>query len=190
MYTLLKHPKRFVWDFWYLYGKKTSIYHVLYLNTDPAQVLNNQHHLSSVVGYAVTKDFTHMEWIDCDVFQAKPDGWDDTSIWSGDVIQCRDGYLFYYTSRNSHVDDGITQNIGMAFSTNFRDWRRVDSFRLEPKTPYYEARSVRGDDTIHSWRDPFLFIYKNNIYMLIAAKNIKQPPTRKLLTILSRYHKK
>lgn len=179
MYSLLQHPDRFVWDFWYFFDKKNCIFHILYLNADPAQVLNNQYHFSSVVGYAMTEDFTQMEWIDSDVFHAQHDGWDNTSIWSGDIIQCRDGYLFYYTSRNSSVDDGMTQNIGLAFSTNFRDWRRVDNFRLEPQTLYYEARSVKGDDTIHSWRDPYLFIYKDNIYMLVAAKNIKQPPTRK-----------
>ena len=179
MYALLKHPKRFIWDFWYFYDKKTSIFHVLYLNTDPTLVNNNQHHFSSVVGYAVTKDFIQMEWIDFDVFHAEPDGWDDTSIWTGDIIQCRNGFLFYYTSRNSCVDDCMTQNIGLAFSTNFRDWRRVENFRLAPNTQYYEPRSVKGDDTIHSWRDPYLFINEGNIYMLVAAKDIKQPPTRK-----------
>lgn len=179
MYPLLQHPERFVWDFWYHYDKKTGVFHVLYLNADPSLVPSNQHHFSSCVGYAITKDFINMEWIESDVFHAQPDGWDNTSIWSGDIIHCRDGYLFYYTSRNSRVDDGMTQNIGLAFSTNFRDWTRVDNFRLEPNALYYEPRSVEGDDTIHAWRDPFLFIHQNNIYMLVSAKNMEQPPTRK-----------
>jgi beta-fructofuranosidase len=179
MYTLLQHPERFVWDFWYHYDNKTGVFHVLYLNADPSLVPSNQHHFSSFVGYAMTEDFTQMEWIEYDVFHAQSDGWDNTSIWSGDLIHCKDGYLFYYTSRDSRVDDGMTQNIGLAFSTDFRNWTRVDCFRLEPEARYYEPRSVKGDDTIHAWRDPFLFCHDNNIYMLIAAKSIRHRPTRK-----------
>ncbi len=179
MYPLLQHPERFVWDFWYHYDKNTGVFHVLYLNADPSLVPGNRHHFSSVVGYAITEDFTQIEWIEYDVFHADPDGWDNTSIWSGDVIKCQEGYLFYYTSRDALVDDGMTQNIGMAFSTDFRNWTRANDFRLEPEDRYYEPRSVEGDDSIHAWRDPFLFRYNGNIYMLTAAKNIKHKPTRK-----------
>lgn len=97
-----------------------------------------------------------MEWIDHDVFHASSESWDNTSIWSGDVIQCKDGYMLYYTSRNATIDDGMTQNIGLAFSTDFRNWERVNRFGLEPDSRYYEPRFAEGDNSIHSWRDPYL----------------------------------
>lgn len=120
-----------------------------------------------------------MEWIDHNVFHASSESWDNTSIWSGDVIRCEEGYLLYYTSRDFRVDDGMTQNIGLAFSTDFRNWERVKGFRLEPDNRYYESRFAGGDNSIHAWRDPYLFRYYDGIYMLVAAKNIRHRPARK-----------
>ena len=171
--------KRFAWDFWYYYDKEIKDFHLLYLNADRSLVPENQHHFSSVVGYARTKDFSEVEWIKSDVFHAQPDSWDNTSIWSGDIIRCKNGYLLFYASRDSRVHDKLTQNIGLAYSSDFLKWKRIRNFRLKPDPRYYEQRTVEGDDTIHSWRDPFLFRYNGGIYMLVAAKSVIHKPTCK-----------
>jgi beta-fructofuranosidase len=179
MYPLLQHPDRFVWDFWYIYDASQQLFHLLFLNADPALVAENQHHFAAVIGYATTHDFTSIEWQDHQVFQADPDGWDNSSIWSGDVVRCRDGYAFWYTSRDRRQDDGMTQQIGLAVSTDFRSWQRIPQVRLTPDTRWYEPRAVADDNTTHAWRDPFMFRFNRMLYMLVAAKSRQQPPTRK-----------
>ncbi|NDJ33212.1 MAG: beta-fructosidase [Chloroflexi bacterium] len=178
-YPTLRHPSRYVWDFWYWYDEVEGLFHLLYLNAPPTLVPSNSHHQVARVGYATTPDFRSIEWIDDNVMHARPDHWDNTSIWSGDVIRAAGGYVFFYTSRDRNVDDGWTQNIGIAYSTDMLRWERVDGFRLEPDARYYEERNVPGDDTVHAWRDPYLFYYEGRLHMLLAAKSPNFPPTRK-----------
>lgn len=179
MLSLLQHSERFVWDFWYHYDIEESMFHLLYLNADPSLVPKNQHHFSARIGYATTRDFTSIEWVNDDVFHASKDGWDNTAIWTGDVIRIKDGFLLFYTSRDRNIDDGLTQNIGAAFSTDFLHWERVKNFRLQPDSRYYEPRTVDGDNSIHSWRDPFVFRYDESVYMLLCAKSPEQKVERK-----------
>lgn len=179
MYPLLQHPERFVWDFWYHYDEQEQLFHLFFLNADPALAPANQHHFAAMVGHATTPDFCSIQWHRHDMFQARPDGWDNTSIWTGDIIRCRDGYAYFYTSRDRRVDDGLTQNVGLAVSRNLADWKRIEHFRLKPDTRWYEPRSVAGDDTIHAWRDPYLFRLEGHIYMLLGTKSNQHPPARK-----------
>ncbi|MGY5876371.1 MAG: beta-fructosidase [Candidatus Thorarchaeota archaeon] len=175
MYPLVQNPDRFTWDFWYYHDARENRFHLLYLNADKSLVLSNQHHFSARIGYAVTKDFQEIEWINNDVFHADENGWDNTSIWSGDVIRIKDGFLFYYTSRDKNVDDGHTQNVGIAFSEDMIHWDRIKGFQLKPDERFYEPRSLEGDTSIHAWRDPFLFLEKNNLFMILSAKTRGAP---------------
>jgi len=179
MYPLLQHPERFVWDFWYVYDSVHQLFHLLFLNADPALVPDNLHHFAAVIGYATTRDFTSIEWQQHNIFQADPDGWDNTSIWSGDLVRYRDGYAFFYTSRDQRQDDGMTQQIGLAVSPDLRSWQRVPQMRLTADPRWYEPRAVVDDDTTHAWRDPFVFRFNGTLYMVVAAKSRQQPPTRK-----------
>jgi beta-fructofuranosidase len=175
----IPHPERFTWDFWYHYDEVKRLFHLLFLNADRALAPQNLHHFSSRVGYAVTEDFTSIDWIDDDVFSAHDAGWDNTSIWTGDVVTAVGGYVIFYTSRDGRVGDTLTQNVGAAFSTDFRSWERVGGFRLEPDERFYEPKSIIGDPSIHAWRDPFLFVRDGDAYMVIAAKDIAHPLGRK-----------
>ena len=176
---LLQHPSRYVWDFWYYYEEETGLYHVLFLNADRALVPQEQHHFHAEVGYAITEDFIDVEWIDGAVFSADPDGWDNTSIWTGDVVAVPGGYALFYTSRDRRKDDGMTQNIGLAFSQDFRRWERVPGVQIEPETRWYEPRSVPGEKTIHAWRDPFPISHGGEHYLLVTAKDNQAPKGRK-----------
>ncbi len=171
----------FVWDFWYHYDSESKLFHVIYLNADASLVPTNEHHFHARLGYAVTQDFDGIDWIDHDVFHADSHGWDNTSIWSGDVIKTADGFLLFYTSRNRSIDDGMTQNVGMARSTDFIHWDRIDGIRIEPDPRWYEPRNLEpdGDDTTHAWRDPFLFIHDGIAHMVLAAKSRESPICRK-----------
>lgn len=177
MIDTLKHPFRFIWDFWYYYEPVKNLFHVFYLNADPSLVPSEQFHWASQVGYGVTRDFIHMDWGPTDVLTASPDRWDNTSIWTGDIIKVKNGFLLYYTSRDGNLDDGKTQHIGCAFSKKIDTdhWEPVPDFRVKPDGRYYTQRYVPGDVSIHSWRDPYLFRHKDNIYMLVTAKSVSRP---------------
>ncbi len=180
-YPTLQHPDRHVWDFWYHFEQDTGIFHLFYLNADRALVATDAHHMSSQVGYATTKDFLTIDWISDRVLGADPHGWDDTSIWSGDIIKVQGGYLMFYTSRNQATHDGMTQNVGVAFThhiQSFDRWFRIPSIRIQPQAPY-ELQHVPEDLTIHAWRDPFLFRHEEQMYMLLSAKEPNQPLGKK-----------
>ncbi|MBN1122239.1 MAG: glycoside hydrolase family 68 protein [Anaerolineae bacterium] len=174
-YPLIRHPDRFTWDFWYHFDPDEQVFHLLYLNADPALVPGDRHHNAAQVGYAITRDFTSIDWIDDDVFHARKDGWDNRAIWSGDVISTRDGCVMFYTSRDGDQDDGMTQQVGIAVSQDFRTWERVEGFRLAADPAFYEVRSVEGDAMAHAWRDPFLFRDGGDSYMVIVANSRSQP---------------
>lgn len=171
--------KRYSWDFWYHFDKDSDIFHVFYLNADRSLVPEKKHHFASRVGYAITKDFSDVKWVNHNVFAASDEGWDNTSIWTGDVVKIRNGYMLFYTSRDDGVGDGLTQNIGMAFSRNLVEWQRVPDFRITPDSTYYEPETVRGDTSIHAWRDAFVFNLNAETYMILAAKAREQPMGRK-----------
>ena len=180
IYPTMRHPNRYVWDFWYYFDPEAQAYHVFYLNADPERVPQGKHHLSSQVGYGVTTDFLRMDWGSCDVLTADPDRWDNTSIWSGDIIRIKDGFLLFYTSRSSEEDDGNTQNIGIAFADRIdtNQWEPLPGIRIRPDPSIYEPRHVPGDISTHAWRDPFLFRQCEQAYMLITAKSVKRPAGR------------
>lgn len=180
-YPTLQHPDRHVWDFWYHFAPDTGIFHLFYLNADRTLVADDKHHMSSQVGYATTKDFLTIDWISDRVLGADPHGWDDTSIWSGEIIKINGGFLMFYTSRNQATHDGMIQNVGVAFThhiQSFDRWFRIPSVRIQPKAPY-ELQHVPEDLTIHAWRDPFLFRHQEQIYMLLSAKDPTKPLGKK-----------
>lgn len=177
LYPILRHPIQYIWDFWYYFEKNSKLFHVFYLNADPALVPAEKHHWASQVGYGVTKDFRDMDWGPCDVLTASPDRWDNSSIWTGDIVRIQNGFLMFYTSRNLETDDGKTQNIGVAYANriNAPKWTPISGIRIQPDGLIYSPRHIASDVTIHAWRDPFLFRYKNQIYILVSAKSVKQP---------------
>ena len=188
MHTLLQHPTRYVWDFWYLFDARTKLFHVFFLCAEPSLVPTNEHHFSAAVGYGRTTDFESMEWVAERVLGADAEGWDDTSIWTGDVVRIDGGALMFYTSRNSATDDGLTQNVGAAVSVgSLEGWRRVPDIRIAPESPY-EPRSCDGDTSIHAWRDPFLFRHNGETFMLLAAKSRARALGRKGAIALLRLH--
>ncbi len=179
-YELLSNPDRFVWDFWYWYDVESRLFHVYYLNADPSLVPDEKYHFSARVGYGITTDFRSMDWIDNDCFCSRPEGWDNSSIWTGDVIQKDGEFLMYYTSRNAAEDDSMTQHIGIARSPDLRHWERNELPISSANSKWYETRTVEADTTIHAWRDPFLFRNSQGVLsMLLCSNSRSQNPGRK-----------
>ncbi|HZG38324.1 MAG TPA: beta-fructosidase [Nodosilinea sp.] len=171
----IQHPSHHVWDFWYHFDRKARLFHIFYLNADRALVDSGKHHFASAVGHATTLDFDRIDWGNEASFSTlKPSlgHWANTSIWSGDVIAVKNGYLMFYTSRDGTQDDGLTQSIGIAYTNDLwsTQWHILDT-QIKPSS-VYQTKSLIGDLTFHAWRDPFLFrlVEQNQIYMLVSAK--------------------
>lgn len=168
----LNNIDRFVWDYWYFFDPNTTIFHVFFLNAERFLKTKEEHHFSSEVGYAKTRDFISYNWIDSSILSANKNEWFDTSIWTGDVVKVRNGFLMFFTSRDSSKNDGLTQNIGVAYSDNIESslWTPIPEFRLRPAPNYYTQKSNPDDVSIHAWRDPYLFLFNGIPHMLISAK--------------------
>ncbi len=178
MFPSMRHPRRHVWDFWYYFDSESQLFHVFYLNADEILVSADKHHFAACVGHATTSDFIRMDWGDDEdysVLTASKEHWANTSIWSGDIIKIGNGFLLFYTSRNREQDDGMTQNIGIAYSESLSTscWK-LSPTRIQPGYSYLPKNSL-GDLSTHAWRDPFLFRENNQIYMLLSAKSIDDP---------------
>ena len=178
MFPSMRHPSRYVWDFWYYFDSEAGIYHVFYLNADEILVPSEKHHHAACVGHAITSDFIRMDWGEensFDVLKSPKDHWANTSIWSGDIIKVKNGFLLFYTSRDRRQDDGMTQNIGIAYSDQLdsNNWE-LTPIRIQPGHCYQRKNSL-GDLSIHAWRDPFLFQENGQVFMLVSAKSIDDP---------------
>lgn len=177
----MQHSEYYVWDFWYYYEQKSQIYHLFYLNADRHLVASDRHHFFARVGYGTTEDFRAIKWIDYNVLSSSSQRWDNTSIWTGDVIKIKQGFLMFYTSRNQQEDDGMTQNIGIAYAETIdaKQWQPLPDIRIAADRQFYEPKNVVGDSSTHAWRDPFLFRDRGQIFMLLSAKSIHLPLGKK-----------
>lgn len=178
MFQSMTHPSRYVWDFWYYFDRSTQLYHVFYLNADKGLVSSGTHHHHATIGHGITADFIVMNWgshTSMDIIKPPDTHWANTSIWSGDIIAIENGFMLFFTSRNQSQDDGMTQNIGVAYSDRLiTDRWQVTELRIQPGH-CYTRKNIPGDLSIHAWRDPFLFQDQGQIYMLVSAKSIDEP---------------
>ncbi len=190
MFPSMQHPSRYVWDFWYFFDEKDKLFHVFYLNADEILVPSEKHHHAACVGHAVTSDFIRMEWgkdQDFNVLISPRHHWANTSIWSGDIIQIQNGFLLFFTSRDRGQDDGMTQNIGVAYSASLSPSKwLLSELRIQPGRSYQLKNSL-GDLSTHAWRDPFLFQGNGQVYMLLSAKSIDDPIGRNGVVGLLRF---
>lgn len=157
---------QFFWDFWQIYNHKKQDFDVLVLHAKADLVADEKHHFSSAIAHCKTQDFKVMYDVSLNVFQAST-GWDNTSIWSGDVIWYKDKYFFFYTSRNIH--DFYTQHIGLAVSDDMLNWSRK-AVLISADPTWYMTSSDSSENSIHAWRDPFIFEEAGSVYMLLGAK--------------------
>lgn len=189
---------RYHWDFWYVrapHPKTGEEGFCVMAMTDsddgPAgpgaqiRVKEGKHHFVADLSLYFTKDFRNYEHVADHIFQALPKGtgWDDTSIWSGSVIQTmvpkkggsghEPGYALFYTSRTFDEGDGFTQHIGIAYSPDMLNWTRLKGFKLSADPGFYMTCTNKEESTIHAWRDPYLFKDLGNVYMVVAAKHRK-----------------
>jgi beta-fructofuranosidase len=131
------------------------------------------------IAHAVSRDGISWRRVNNALFVGHPGEWDDDMLWTMDVCQAGDKFEMYYTGLQRR-DRGVISRIGLAESINLIDWQknRKNIFPIEPKGIYYETAST-NPRTWLSFRDPFRYEHKGEVYLLLAARTIAGPVSRR-----------
>jgi len=117
-------------------------------------------------GHASTPDFFEWEVHD-PVMVVRENSWEEAHVWAPMILWEGKEFIMAYTGLNRH----LSQNIGLASSTDLFEWKRWPSNPISPCKG--TAWAEWSEDDICSCRDPHLFRYEGRVWMCYTA-NTKQ----------------
>lgn len=131
------------------------------------------------IAHAISRDGISWKRVNNALFVGNPGEWDDDMLWTMHVCEVNGTFEMYYTGLQ-RKDRGIISRIGFAQSDNLIDWKKnkKNIFPVEPKGIYYEAFNDNPRKWL-SFRDPFRFEYAGEVYLLICARTITGPISRR-----------
>lgn len=136
------------------------------------------------IAHAVSNDGISWKRVKNALFVGDPGEWDDDMLWTMHVSEKvgktkAAGFEMYYTGLQ-RKDRGVISRIGLAESHNLLDWKKTKKkfLPIEPKGIYYETSNTNPRKWL-SFRDPFRFDYNGEAYLLICARSIYGPVSRR-----------
>lgn len=146
-----------------------GIYHLFHL------IIPNHDYIA----HAISKDGISWKRVNNALFVGNPGEWDDDMLWTMHVCEVGNKFEMYYTGLQRR-DRGVISKIGLAESYNLIDWvkNKKKIFPIEPKGIYYETSATNPRKWL-SFRDPFRFVYKDEVYLLLCARTITGPVSRR-----------
>ncbi|MEO7522516.1 MAG: glycosyl hydrolase family 32, partial [Ferruginibacter sp.] len=131
------------------------------------------------IAHAVSRDGISWRRVKNAMFVGHPGEWDDDMLWTMDVCETGGKFEMYYTGLQ-RKDRGVISRIGIAVSDNLIDWTKTKKkfFPIEPKGIYYETYNT-NPRTWLSFRDPFRFVYKDDVYLLLCTRTISGRVSRR-----------
>jgi beta-fructofuranosidase len=146
-----------------------GIYHLFHL------IIPNHDYIA----HATSKDGISWRRVENALFVGHPGEWDDDMLWTMDVCEVKGKFEMYYTGLQ-RKDRGVVSRIGLAESNDLISWSKKNrnNFPIEPKGVYYEAYNANPRKWL-SFRDPFRFEYKDEVYLLVCARTIHGPVNRR-----------
>ncbi len=146
-----------------------GIYHLFHL------IIPNHDYIA----HAVSTDGISWKRVNNALFVGNPGEWDDDMLWTMHVVEVNGKFKMYYTGLKRKDRGGISR-IGYAESDDLLDWKKNNKqiFPLEPKGIYYETE-VSNPRKWLSFRDPFYFPYNGEEYLVICARSITGPVSRR-----------
>ncbi|MGX9856389.1 levansucrase [Limimaricola variabilis] len=149
---------KWIWDSWYAHDGQR--WHGYFLQADKSLGDPDLRHFNVSQGHAVSEDLVNWEHKGTCLKPAPKPAWDDTTTWTGSVIQGRDGVWHLFYTGGGSAEKGLYQRIGHATSTDMHSWERVGSgLCLDLKGPnaeHYEAEMQVGFWPDRAMRDPFV----------------------------------
>ncbi|MDH4239795.1 MAG: hypothetical protein OEW48_09550 [Phycisphaerae bacterium] len=113
-------------------------------------------------GHASTADFVNWRVHD-PVMLVRPDTWEEAHVWAPFILRRGNEYIMAYTGVNRY----LSQNIGLATSTDLFQWKRWDTNPISPCKDRPWAHWREG--AISSCRDPSLLEYDGRYWMIYTA---------------------
>lgn len=146
-----------------------GIYHLFHL------IIPNHDYIA----HAISKNGISWKRVNNALFVGHPGEWDDDMLWTMHVCEVGGKFEMYYTGLQ-RKDRGVISRIGLAESDNLIDWKKnkKNIFPIEPKGIIYETANA-NPRTWLSFRDPFRFEYKGEVYLLLDARTIAGPVSRR-----------
>ena len=131
------------------------------------------------IAHATSRDGISWRRVNNALFVGNPGEWDDDMLWTMHVCEVQGKFEMYYTGLQ-RKDRGLISRVGFAESENLIDWKKnkKDIFPIEPKGIFYEAADSNPRKWL-SFRDPFRFEYKGEVYLLVCARTISGPVSRR-----------
>ncbi len=146
-----------------------GIYHLFHL------IIPNHDYIA----HAISADGISWKRVNNALFVGHPGEWDDDMLWTMHVIE-KDGVFEMYYTGLQRRDRGIISRIGLAESINLVDWKKNQKniYPIEPKGIFYETYQT-NPRTWLSFRDPFYFEHEAEAYLLVAARTLSGPVSRR-----------
>jgi beta-fructofuranosidase len=136
------------------------------------------------IAHAISGDGISWRRVNNALFVGNPGEWDDDMLWTMHVCEVDNNpmhpkFEMYYTGLQRR-DRGVISKIGLAVSENLVDWKKSKKkmFPIEPKGIFYETIETNPRKWL-SFRDPFRFVYKDEVYLLLCARTITGPVSRR-----------
>jgi len=131
------------------------------------------------IAHAVSTNGISWKRVNNALFVGHPGEWDDDMLWTMHVCEVNEKFEMYYTGLQ-RKDRGVISRIGLAESDNLLDWKksRKNIFPIKPKGIYYETSEANPRKWL-SFRDPFRFVYKDEVYLLLCARTTTGPVSRR-----------
>lgn len=118
------------------------------------------------IGHCISRDLYNWEYQGTTIGRG-----DNCSLATGSVIKYEDCYYMAYTSiKTARTGEHADWAVSMAKSRDLHNWEPYsDNPVLHEDPVYYELKST-GSRPFNHWRDPFLFVHDDGIYMFICAR--------------------
>jgi len=151
--------------------KRGQFFHLFHL------VLPNHDYIA----HAVSRD--GMTWTRARnaIFTGQPGSWDDDQLWTMHVSwhAARKRYEMFYTGLH-RAENGYFQRIGRAVSRDLMVWRKENegNLPLVPTGAHYEGPG-HSDRGWVSFRDPFLWRDRDQDWLLLCARVLGGPVSRR-----------
>ncbi|MDQ6763435.1 MAG: glycosyl hydrolase family 32, partial [Bacteroidota bacterium] len=136
------------------------------------------------IAHATSKDGISWKRVNNALFVGEPGEWDDDMLWTMDVCRVAEkakgkAFEMYYTGLQRR-DRGVISRIGLAESDDLITWKknRKNIYPIEPRGIYYEAPDANPRKWL-SFRDPFRYEYNGEVYLLVCARTITGPVSRR-----------
>lgn len=153
---------------------QNGVYHLFHL------IIPNHDYIA----HAVSDDGISWKRVNNALFVGNPGQWDDDMLWTMHVIEADPsspdgGFEMYYTGLQRR-DRGIISRIGFARSENLIDWEKDQKgiYPISPKGIYYESEEFNPRQWL-SFRDPFKFHHAGDDYLLVCARTVRGPVSRR-----------